>query len=125
MDRCNIMFVDDDELIARMTSVTLRRLGHEAQVFCDSGAAVAAFREAPQLYDLVICDVRLGVDSGLEFARTVKEIDPQAPLLLVSGAVDQGDLERARALGAWGPMSKAEVMTDLAGAIERFAARSR
>ena len=120
MDPRRILFVDDDDLITRMAEMVLRRLHCEFRICSDGGTAMAAFREAPASYRLVICDVRLGTGSGLELARQVKALEPATPVLLISGRAESSEASQAAALGAIGPLSKAEALADLGGLVERF-----
>lgn len=121
MGNRRVMFVDDDELIAAMTRATLRRVGHQPEVFSDPDAALDAFSRAPGDYDLVICDLRLGERSGLEVARRMRGISPAARILLVSGAVEESDEAAARDIGALGLLPKTDVMINLADVVARCA----
>ena len=108
-----ILFVDDDELIVRLTSVTLRRAGWRITPFCDPRAALAAFEGEPRAFDLVVADVQLGVMSGVDMAARMLQVEPAAAIVLTSGLIVQDDHDRAMALGVRAVVPKGHVMTDL------------
>lgn len=120
MNRLRILFIDDDKLILALTSVALRRLGHVADCFADALEAATAFATSPPRYDLVICDARLDGASGFDLAARLHGFHPEIPILMISGAVNHDDVERAREVGALAVLSKSEVMTDLPAAIRRL-----
>jgi CheY-like chemotaxis protein len=118
-----ILVVDDDEIILLLARTSLLRLGHAPCVFASSSEAFAAYAAAPRDFQLVICDVNLGTASGLELARAMLEADADARILMVSGAVGDGDAQRAKAMGVLEVLPKPAVMTDLAGTLARFLPR--
>lgn len=118
--RARILFVDDDDLIARLAAVTLRRAGHEVSSFSDPGAALEAFRAAPGDFDGVVADVQLGSMSGVDLAARMLAIRPGTPILLASGLIVEEDRARALAAGVRAMLPKAKVMTDLPGVIQRL-----
>ena len=115
-----ILFVDDDELIVLLTRAALRRLGHDVCTFSAVEPALAAYAAAPRDFSLVICDVNLGPASGFELARAIRGIDPKARVLLVSGAIGDGDARRAKEVGALGVFPKTEALADLTATLARF-----
>ena len=115
-----IMFIDDDPLLARLTRVTLERLGHAAETFLDPAAAMEAFRRANARYDLVLCDVRLDRASGFELARELKQVRPEVPVVMLSGVVEDGDIAAGRDIGVIAVLPKSEVMTRLDEALAPY-----
>lgn len=97
-----ILLLDDEESIVR----SLRRLlrvapcvygSHEyfleVSTFTSPQAALAAAREDD--FDLFICDYRMPEMDGVEFLKAVKEIQPDAARLILSGYADLNALIRA------------------------------
>lgn len=85
--------------------------------------AVAAFEAlAP---DVVLLDIRLGSDSGLEVLDALLEIDPRARVLMLSSFDDEEYLARSLRTGAAGYVLKADSDEMLVTAIETVAAGGR
>jgi CheY-like chemotaxis protein len=77
--------VDDEEPIVRMTGKILTKLGYQAEAVSDPVAALAAFRQAPGKFDLIITDLTMPRMSGLEFATCASKENPQVKIILMTG----------------------------------------
>lgn len=90
-----VMIVDDDEGVLK----SLRRLllnvpctygklhyQLEVEIFFSPQSALARARE--QSFDLFLSDYRMPVMNGVEFLRQVREIQPDAARLIISGYSD-------------------------------------
>ena len=116
-----ILIVDDDPGV----SEALRRLvaddGHIATVAYDTTEARAELGSAS--FELILCDVNLPGESGLEFVRDVVAGRTDVAVLMVSGADDPRLAETALALGAYGyivkPFRDSEVNIGIANALRR------
>jgi CheY-like chemotaxis protein len=86
-----ILLIDDDEPVLGTMSRVLRRAGHTVDEFTDAEAAIAAFAAGSAEYAAVITDRTMPRISGLEVAKRVAAIDPAVPVILLSGAVQNGD----------------------------------
>ncbi|MFO0600659.1 MAG: ATP-binding protein [Myxococcaceae bacterium] len=78
-----VLVVDDDALVRRSTQRMLTSLGYQV-------SAAATGREASQLLrdepiDLMVCDVELAGESGLDVVRAARALRPQLRVVLVSG----------------------------------------
>jgi len=108
-----VLFVDDDDVIVMLAAKTLKRVGVAVDSFTDPRAAVEAFARAPDDYDLVVSDVRLGEMDAFDMCGELLRIRPRLRIVLTSGLVRSEDLEHARALGIYEVLSKSHVMTRL------------
>jgi len=117
-----LLFVDDDDLIVTLAAKTLKRVGVVVDSFTDPDAAVAAFARAPDDYDIVVSDVRLGDVDAFDMCGEMLRLRPQLRVVLTSGLVRQQDLEQARALGIAEVLSKPEVLTRLPELLGRLRA---
>ena len=79
-----ILFVEDNDYVRETMELLLESPSREV-VCCASGeAALAAFEACP--FDVLITDVSLGVGmSGMDLARAVLRLDPQAWVVVSSG----------------------------------------
>jgi CheY-like chemotaxis protein len=81
-----ILIVEDDCLIREVFRITVERAGHEAIEATDGEQAVQAIRQHPA--DLVICDLLLPGQGGLETIRTIHSEFPDVPMVAVSGGTE-------------------------------------
>jgi DNA-binding response OmpR family regulator len=49
---------------------------------------------------LVLLDIRLGEESGLDVLRKIRETDKNIKVIMVTAMDDEGDIRRAKELGA-------------------------
>jgi DNA-binding response OmpR family regulator len=54
-----VCYADDDALLRRVTSMTLKLAQFDADVFEDGLAAAVAIERAPEAYDLIILDASM------------------------------------------------------------------
>jgi PAS domain S-box-containing protein len=83
--RLRILFVDDEESLARIGTRTLKRLGHDVTTQTGSLPALAEFKSRPNDFDVVITDFTMPHLTGVELAREIRRIRPELPVILVSG----------------------------------------
>lgn len=107
-------------------SVTIRKVVELAFQDTDIRVETAASgREAIELLDssrpdLVLADVLMPPPTGYELCRTIKASDHPVPVLLLTGAFEPFDEDRARTCGADGHVSKPFESDRLRSRIEEF-----
>jgi DNA-binding response OmpR family regulator len=79
-----ILLVDDEPMVLRSLARALRVTGVDIVTADDAGAARALVEE--QAFDAVLCDVSMPRESGLTFARFVRDRRPDLPIMLMTGA---------------------------------------
>jgi len=113
-----VLIVDDEEALVRLTAETLAELGYVPVSFTSSVAALAALRAHPERFDAVITDERMPGMSGSELVREVRALRGAIPILLVSGYLGAAVVQSARDAGADAllnkPLSARELATSLA-----------
>ena len=87
-----ILVMDDDEMVRELASITLKHLGYMITT-CRSGTeAISLYRSAREEgtpFDLVIMDLTIpGGMGGVEAARRILDLDPDARLIVSSGYSD-------------------------------------
>ena len=87
-----ILFVDDNEVLCRLTCDILRLEGYRAVPAYNAAEALKVFDE--ENFDIVVTDVRMQGMSGLELARAIHNKNPQLPVILVTayGHVEAEDV---------------------------------
>jgi CheY-like chemotaxis protein len=97
----------------------LAELGYEPVGFTSSVAALDAFREQPQRFDLIVTDEAMPEITGTELARQIRQLAPAIPIILVSGYGGSQLAERAAAIGINEVLRKPVQRRDLAESMAR------
>jgi CheY-like chemotaxis protein len=78
-----ILFVDDHEVLARLSCEILEMQGYRAVYAFNAYDALAKFEHSN--FDMLITDFRMEGMNGLELARFVRQRAPGLPVIIVSG----------------------------------------
>jgi two-component system, NtrC family, response regulator PilR len=79
----HILVVDDERSICELLEITFRKEGHRVEVAHDVPSARRKLES--QIFDIIISDVRMPGDSGVDLLKLTKEIAPDAFFLLITG----------------------------------------
>jgi PAS domain S-box-containing protein len=112
-----ILLIDDQDVIVKMTSQMLERLGYHVTARTSSTDALEAFRAQPDKYDLVITDMTMPNMTGEKLAGEMMKIRSDIPVILCTGFSEGMSPERAASFGIKGFLMKPVVMKELSGAI--------
>lgn len=115
-----ILYLDDEAPLVFLVTRMLKSLGYHPQGFSDAADALAAFQQDPRQFALVLTDLSMPGTSGFEFASQVLACDRGARVVIVSGAVDPADAERARAVGAQALLQKPSTVEEFARVVSRI-----
>ena len=80
-----VLCVDDVEEILGFYQNLLGKYGYEVMVATDGSEALDLFQSSGEPIDAVILDFQMPAMSGLELAILLKGIDPDLPIVMVSG----------------------------------------
>ena len=87
--KVSVLFMDDDEMVLRSSSVMLEKLGCEVVTVKDGAGALATYRKAKKSgrpFDVVIMDLTVaGGEGGRETIGKLLKIDPGARAIVSSG----------------------------------------
>jgi len=78
-----IIVIDDDGVTRLVLGAALRDAGYAVSEFSDGAEGLAAFRREPA--DLVITDLVMPQQGGLQTVRELREADPTVRILVISG----------------------------------------
>jgi two-component system response regulator HydG len=81
-----ILLIDDDMDMCTLLSRFLQRKGFETDAAYSGNKGIAKFKE--QHFDVVLCDFRLGDKEGREVLKEIKEINPHAVVIIITGYSD-------------------------------------
>lgn len=88
------LVIDDEEAVRNVVVGLLKRYGLQGRAVPDGHAGLAAFRERPQDWALVVLDYLMPGLSGEETLRAIRAIRPDTPVLLISGFAEGEILSR-------------------------------
>ncbi len=86
MKNITILIVDDDGDIHDLFKQYFEALGCSAEIARNGREGVAKYRDLHP--DVVLMDVRMPVMNGYESSRGIKQIDPDAKIIMVTGYPD-------------------------------------
>ena len=116
-----VLIVDDEEAIRFALSRYLRSRGFEV-VMAESGAAALA-RLSQEQFDIMLCDVRMPVMSGLDMLPHALRLDADLGIVMLTAVNDASTATEALAHGAMDYLVKPIELGDLERAVERAAHR--
>jgi CheY-like chemotaxis protein len=114
-----ILFVDDDEALARFGGEMLESLGYYPVVRLNAAEAWKAFQIAPQRFDLLITDRAMPGMTGEMLARECQRLRPDLPVILCTGSDPMVSTDHATSNGITEYVLKPLTLQDLAHTIRR------
>jgi two-component system, OmpR family, response regulator MtrA len=93
----SVLVVDDDQALAEMLGIVLRKEGYDVATCGDGGRALAMFRELRP--DLVLLDVMLPTMDGIEVARQLR-VESGVPIVMLTARTDTKDVVAGLEAGA-------------------------
>jgi signal transduction histidine kinase/ActR/RegA family two-component response regulator len=113
----SLLFVDDDEMLAKLGKDMLSELGYQVTSVTDANEAHALIQQDPARFDLVLTDQTMPGMTGAEFIRKLKQLRADLPVILCTGYTSQISEKDALKIGAAAFCMKPLEMTDLATSI--------
>lgn len=110
-----LFVVDDDEEMRDLLRKVLEKEGYRVSVAGDGRQALAVLAQEP--FDLVVTDMLMPHDGGLELLATLHRMHPALPVIIVTAFGDWQSYTRALELGAAAFISKPLRMSELIAAV--------
>ncbi|WP_051694494.1 response regulator [Desulfohalovibrio reitneri] len=116
-----VLLVDDDPETLDILEEILEKEGYEVYTASDGKLAMELFTEA---IDLVVTDVLMPHQDGLELVLALRECSPATPVLAISGGgllyEPHSCLKMAEKLGVSGVLQKDTLFRDIIGKIREI-----
>ncbi len=93
-DKPTILVVDDNQDLLNTFAMILKRRGFSVQTAADGFSALDKFKE--QNFDVTLMDIVMPEMNGVDASRKMKEINPEAPIILMTAYSDEELLQTAR-----------------------------
>lgn len=117
----NIMVVDDEKPIQRMLGRLLKLKGYSYSTASDAAEARSIMKT--QDIALILCDVNMPGESGMDFVRYVSKTYPDTAVIMVTGNDDAEIAEAALDMGVYGyiikPFRPNEMIIKISNALRR------
>jgi PAS domain S-box-containing protein len=114
-----VMIVDDERPLVDLAEEIIADLGYEPVGFASSSAALAAFRAAPERFDLVLTDESMPELIGTELAQAIRRLRPNIPIILMTGYGGTQLANRAAEIGLSDVLRKPLHRRELADSLAR------
>ena len=86
----DILIIDDEKAIRKTLTEILSFEGYKVDEAADGEEGLKKFRD--KTYDLVLCDIKMPKLDGIEFLQKAGEVNPDVPIIMISG---HGNIETA------------------------------
>lgn len=93
-DKPTILVVDDNQDLLNTFAMILKRRGFSVQTAGNGVSAVDKFKE--QSFDVTLMDIVMPDMNGVDASRKMKEINPEAPIILMTAYSDDELIQSAR-----------------------------
>src|SRR5690606_30963700 len=100
----NILIIDDEKAIRKTLTEILSFEGYKIDEASDGEEGLKRFGE--KSYDLVLCDIKMPKIDGIEFLEKAKGINPDIPIIMISGHGNIDTAVEAVKKGAFDYISK-------------------
>ena len=114
-----ILVVDDDQELGLICQRILETLGYQVLVCTTGCEALAAFRQQPDTFDLVVSDMTMPEMTGDELTRKLLALQPDLPVIICTGFSELMDEDKAREIGARALLMKPLTKKELACAVRQ------
>ena len=117
MSETSLLLVDDEEALRTLLG---RELGHSGYAV-DTAASAEEARQAlaQKFYHLVLLDIRMPGDSGLEVLKEIREASPTTEVVMLTGAGTVQEAIRAMKDGAFDFLTKPCKLAELEAVLEK------
>jgi two-component system NtrC family sensor kinase len=118
---CRVLVVDDEEPVRLLLARILKPEGYLVELASNASQARQIMSKQP--FDVVLCDLTMPGESGMELARWIIETCPQSAVVIVSVVSDPKIAESALEIGIHGyvpkPFTPEAILINVAGAVKR------
>jgi len=97
-DKPKILVVDDNQDLLETFAMILKRRGYNVQTAGNGSSAVDKFKD--QRFDVTLMDIVMPEMNGVDAFKKIKEIQPGAPIILMTAYSDEELIQTARDEGA-------------------------
>lgn len=101
----SVLLAEDNKVNQKVEEKILRKLGCDVDIACDGNQCIKMMLEENN-YDIVFLDLQMPQRNGYDTARYLREAGCEIPIIAISAAVMNDDIERCFEAGMNGHVSK-------------------
>lgn len=94
----HILVIDDDESMRFMLQTKLFQSGFNVTLAASGSHAMQIFQTGKK-FDLILCDLKMPLKSGIDVIRHMKEKNIEVPLIIVTGFPEKEKIIAAAQMG--------------------------
>ncbi len=117
-----ILLVEDDPILSRSLNQALTDQGYVCQTVSDGNAALSTLQATP--YPIIILDLALGNESGLNVLRSIRDLDANASIIVLTPLEYRQERLSALVSGADDFIIKPFSMAEVRARVDAIAVRS-
>jgi len=122
-ETAHVLVVDDEGAIRYSVSKTLQRIGYEVDE--SSSGEDALEMMGKREYDVILTDIRMPGLTGVDLLKRIKDIAPDAIVILMTGYASLGTAVESLRLGAHDYLIKPSSSQDIRQSVSRGVERAR
>jgi len=122
-DQMNILLVDDDPAVRKVTARLLEFLRYSVVAVSGGHDAINTIQDKGNCFDLVMTDYSMPDMNGVELTMNLKKLLPDMPVILCTGADNNTDKEVMFESGVTEILPKPFTKSELGISIRRATAR--
>jgi PAS domain S-box-containing protein len=115
-----ILLVDDEPALVEIGQQLLQLLGYQVTTLSSSARALELYSRDPDAFDLLVTDYTMPVMTGTQLAEAVLKINPDLPVILMSGLETTNIEAKARRAGVQRIINKPIVIKEIAELIREL-----
>lgn len=104
MNKSKILIIDDNEFFCEMKKQIIEDSGYMCEFSLTADVGLERLKSQP--FDLILLDLQIGDVSGINILPKIKEIDPDAVVIILTGHADVHSAVEAVKKGAYDYLSK-------------------
>jgi PAS domain S-box-containing protein len=116
----NILIVDDEEAITKMSKKMLSYIGYKVDVVNNSKVALKMLLDNPSKYHLLITDLTMPELTGIDLAKNLYDNGVKLPIIIMTGYGDQISVEEQNKYNIKKIISKPLIYNDFAKEIRNI-----
>ena len=115
----SVLWLDNDPGLILLVQWALGRHGYCVTGYVDVPTAMAALKIAPEAFDVIVTDLSMPADAGIDTAQQLMKIKPGVPVILSATYIRPDVERRALACGIRGVIEKSASVREVCAALER------
>ena len=119
--KTRVLVVDDQPGMLRTTAMVLNRKGYDVDIAQNGSAALEKIKQTP--FDVVLMDIKMPLMDGVETHKRIKQIRPDAVVMMMTAYAVEDLVQEALQEGAYGIVYKPLEMEELLKLVDEIVKR--